>query len=444
MAASDFFSSVPPELLSRVLRTGQLGDEETALRQRMARAQSRQQQATPRYTNPLAAALGGLAGAANAGIGAYEEMQAQNGLAALGKERIAGRQALADAYTGGMKRQDLTAPDVVAPSLWAADATPEQQELAENLRAKQRQEGEAGVRQGTAYLGLLSGDPVQRDFGNSLLSEDARNQRQELLAQRQELGQEGLALRKESLLRRAMDMEQARKDREARDAAQRKFQAEQNALSRASQERAAALSAGQRNAATTEAQTKEFGEEILKTGAPGFYERYDAATRILDRNKGDLPGFGRLEGRLPDDLISEEGRTLRQSIGQLLSEYRKGQTGAGMSDSERVEYGRITGLLQTGDEQSVRQGVEALKRAIDAKVRATAGGFRPEAVKTYAERVPRVGAALALPKDASGQPTLETAPPATAPLAPSGAPAVLMLPDGRRVRRNADGTYSPE
>lgn len=434
MATSDFLGNVPPELLARVLRTGQLGTEEEALRQRLERGQALQEQAAPRYSNPWAAALGGLAGVVRTGGGAYQEVQARKGLEALGKERTAGREALLGAYTGGIQRQQITAPDVVAPSIGMPDATPEQMEIADVLRGKQQQEREEATGRGTAYLGLLSGDPALAQFGKAFLGEDTRLQRLGLTAQRAETADEALDIRRDALLQRALELEEARKARAEAAQIQRDFQAEQNELNRISRERAASLMAGQKSTDTTEKQTKDFGEEIVKSGAPSFYVRYDVAKSLLSKYKGDLPGFGRIEGRLPDEAISTDGRELRQAVGQLLSEYRKGQTGAGMSDTERAEYGRITGLLQTGDEQSVRQGVDALKRAIDERVRATAGAYRPEAVRAYAERVPRVGAALALPPDAAGQPTAET------PTAPTPTGKRVTMPDGTAYDVMSDGS----
>lgn len=439
---SDFLSYLPAEETQRVLGLGTADERANRLRQQLAYAQALRGRQSQRSSTIGGAIANGVADLTNSLLGAYQQRQAEQGLAGIDKERTAGRAALLNAYTGGMQRQQMTAPDVVAPNIGMPDATDDQRALAAALRGKQQQEAEEGVRRGTAYLGLLSGDSGVRDFSKALLSEgagDVQAQRLQLSAdrfrQQQEMERQRLAQAD-----RRLDFQegQSRKDREERDKAQREFQAEQRELDRQSRERAAALMAGQRQEDKTTAQTKEFGEEIVKSGAPGFYARYDVATALLAKHKGDIPGFGRIEGRLPDEAISADGRELRQAIGQLLSEYRKGQTGAGMSDAERTEYGRITGLIQTGDEQSVRQGVDALKRAIDERVRATAGAYRPEAVKAYVERVPRVGAVLA-----PAAPGTQSAP-APAPVVPSGAPAVLMLPDGRRVRRNADGTYSPE
>lgn len=145
-----------------------------------------------------------------------------------------------------------------------------------------------------------------------------------------------------------------------------------------------------------DAQLKELGEEFTKGGMAGFFQQYQDAKRILDDPKyaDDLPGYGRLAGRLPDELVSDDGVSLRQALGSMLAEYRKGITGAGMSDSERAEYGQITGLLQSGSDASVRQGVERLARGMQARVRGLGSGMRSDVQSEYGRRVPEFSRAM--------------------------------------------------
>lgn len=189
---------------------------------------------------------------------------------------------------------------------------------------------------------------------------------------------------------RAWQEEQRRLDRASRE--------KQAALNRTSGERRAAILAGDKAEKDRLAGVQKFGEEVVKSGAPGFYDRYDEASSILKKYpKGEVPGYGSVQGRVPDwglDAIpgmsaaqAEDARALRQAIGQLLSEFRKGQSGAGMSDSERAEYGKITGLVDTGTEAALRQGLERLKRAQDAKTKAQAAAYDPAVVEIYGNRV---------------------------------------------------------
>ena len=174
-----------------------------------------------------------------------------------------------------------------------------------------------------------------------------------------------------------------------------------------------------------DSQTKDLQEAYDKAGGPQFYSKYDEASAIMSKYGKDLPGIGALDGRLPERLLSEDGRNLQGAVGSMLAEYRKGITGAGMSDSERVEYGQITGLLYSNSESAVRQGVERLKRAMDARVQSIAGGYKPSAVARYAGRVPDFNRAVlgqserttpteSMPQGKDGNPTLDATPPAPA------------------------------
>jgi hypothetical protein len=195
---------------------------------------------------------------------------------------------------------------------------------------------------------------------------------------------------------------------------------EDSAADRDARVKLAEAAAAAKKEEQTAGATERLGGALEKTGAPKFYAQYDEAQNILKRYPKDLPGLGRIDGRLPDEAISTDGRQLRFLVGQLLSEYRKGQTGAGMSDDERAEYGQITGLIYSGSDNAVRQGLDTLRRALDARVGAIKGGFRPEAVKTYEERVPsmrraesdapgpaRVPPSKGLPAGPDGKPTLD-------------------------------------
>jgi hypothetical protein len=257
-------------------------------------------------------------------------------------------------------------------------------------------------RSGLGELALLTGDPVLGRFGQALTQRGAGDQ--ELLANaltgraqrefqaRGEMDPAGDALRQVGLRLRVnlpADMP-TRKAKEALDYAEKAYAAEQRgnelALNREAMRSA-------KDDARRETQQRQLSEEVGKMGAPNFYQKYSEARPIIDTNK-DLPGVGPLAGHLPDMLVSQQGKELRQAVGQMLAEYRKGITGAGMSDAERAEYGHITGLLEKGDEAAYRSGVERLKRAMDARMQAAAGGYPQEVVESYGARVPGVGAAL--------------------------------------------------
>jgi hypothetical protein len=169
--------------------------------------------------------------------------------------------------------------------------------------------------------------------------------------------------------------------------------AQEMSLNRSAMRGERELRTTERQQKTLDDQTKELAEDVDKFGAPAFYQKQAEASDIISKSGDDLPGQGPIAGRLPDWMISAEGVALRQATGQMLAEYRKGITGAGMSNTERDEFGRITGLLESGDPKAYKQGVARLQRAMDARVSARAAGT-PGAADAYSKRQPWMKQAL--------------------------------------------------
>lgn len=186
---------------------------------------------------------------------------------------------------------------------------------------------------------------------------------------------------------------------------QQRHQAEQNALSRESTDALRRLTMALMAGKKLDADVKDLSEDLGKGGAPGFYQQVKTAKAIMAKHPKDLPGFGRLAGHLPDEAIEADGIDLRQSVGQMLAEYRKGVTGAGMSDAERAEYGRITGLIQSGNDDSVRVGVDTLVRAVDSRVASRMAGSNPQAAEEYGKRQPWASEAVQRAAGGGGEAT---------------------------------------
>lgn len=191
----------------------------------------------------------------------------------------------------------------------------------------------------------------------------------------------------------------------------------EGAKNRVSAERRAALLAGNKQEADDLKQRLDLGKEFTDSGAPEFYSQYTRAKSILDKYKpGELPGYGFVEGRVPDRFMSDDAIAVRQGIGQMLASYQKMITGAGASDAERANLSRITGLLESNDERAVRMGVDMLREAMDNKVASLAAGYKPSVVEDYAARAPnfpararprRTTAQQGMPTGPDGNPTLD-------------------------------------
>lgn len=167
--------------------------------------------------------------------------------------------------------------------------------------------------------------------------------------------------------------------------------------------------------ARIEDQSKEFGVKYAEGGFPEFKDQYAKAEAIFKKYPKSLPGVGIAEGRVPRRFTSEDGKMLRSVFGQMMLSYKKSVTGLGSSAKEDEAIRDATGLVQTGDDESMRMGVSILKDVMDAKENALQAGYKQEAVDAVISRIsgtkpsaaPRVPVSKGLPTGPDGQPTLD-------------------------------------
>lgn len=294
-------------------------------------------------------------------------------------------------------------------------ATEKAAALAQLLR---QQRGDANLGNALGTLGLLTGDRVLAGVGKAHLG-GAQDMRADAARQEALLAQAG-----QFRLQKALAAQEAQKDREVR-----RDELRQRGLDRALQRQMYGLNREQaaedKRAAASEKSTKEFVEDAEKLNAPGFYSKADQVRTILDAHKEDLPGFGAFAGRLPgwQALIGKEGIQLRQAAGQMLAEYQKSITGAGASDVERANLQKITGLVESGDEAALREGVRLMTESMDQRMATRAAGT-PGAAQTVAGRLPWL-------KNALGRSTGATKPTVV---------EERVADDGRTIQLLSDGT----
>lgn len=424
MAASDFLSGVPPELLARVLRSGNLGAEEQALQQRLQRGRALQQGGGQRYSSPWAAALGGLSNVVNTGRGAYEEQSALEGLKNLNGERQGTRQALLDAYTGGVQRTQAVSPDVIAPSIGMPDATGEQRAMAAALRGEQQQDAEEGVRQGVGYLGLLSGDKGVQDFSRALLRQDTNGLQEARLAQSAERLRlmSDRAERQGGLAERRLGLMESRAKQQA-----------ESAETKAAEKRVSdqlKLEEGLRK--------EIFGNDVAKE----YLKAQVAYDKVLNAAKlGSAAGdvalvFNFMKTLDPGSTVSSGEQASASNTtnvpGQIINTYNRLLTGERLNPEQRQEFLRAANTALEAQSAAFRRFVEGYK-GIAQRSGANINNILPVGVggsAAEASSVPRV----------------------TTPAAPTNAPAIdlaappqtLKGPDGARAKLNPDGTYSLE
>jgi hypothetical protein len=81
---------------------------------------------------------------------------------------------------------------------------------------------------------------------------------------------------------------------------------------------------------------------------------------------GDIPGIGPLAGRLPDLLVSEQGKQFRASSNQFFNLTLRELSGAAVTDSERENYlKQYGGGLATSSEQTFKKAIYDARQLIE-------------------------------------------------------------------------------
>jgi hypothetical protein len=145
--------------------------------------------------------------------------------------------------------------------------------------------------------------------------------------------------------------------------------------------------------------TTAYSEVLQKTNIPSAVATIENVERLLPKT-GDIPGYGRVAGMLPDFAVSKEGEDLRQAVSSLFNIELKDRSGAAVTDQElnrlRKEFGE--GSWKSDDQ--LRKGIEQYKNRLREVIRNIEAGFDPQAKQVYQERGGRdFGKAIGEPSD---------------------------------------------
>ena len=145
--------------------------------------------------------------------------------------------------------------------------------------------------------------------------------------------------------------------------------------------------------------TTAYSEVLQKTNIPSAVATIENVERLIPKT-GDIPGYGRVAGMLPDALVSKEGEDIRQAVSSLFNIELKDRSGAAVTDQElnrlRKEFGE--GSWKSDDQ--LRKGIEQYKKRLREVIRNIEAGFDPEAKAEYQSRGGRdFGSALGAPSE---------------------------------------------
>jgi len=77
---------------------------------------------------------------------------------------------------------------------------------------------------------------------------------------------------------------------------------------------------------------------------------------------------GTFASRLPDAVISEEGRALRQQLDAVVESVGRLHSGGAISDTEFVLFSRILGAAPGQSDDALRRGIATIRAEINARM----------------------------------------------------------------------------
>lgn len=114
--------------------------------------------------------------------------------------------------------------------------------------------------------------------------------------------------------------------------------------------------------------------------------RSDLATLDSFVEKGDVPGFGPVAGRVPDLMASNEAISARQSAKRIMAAYIQMRSGTAASDREVERLLAANGLGPTATPEAIKQGVNSLRAMAAETVGRIEAKYHPDVVSTYKNR----------------------------------------------------------
>lgn len=130
-----------------------------------------------------------------------------------------------------------------------------------------------------------------------------------------------------------------------------------------------------------------FSTQLDKTNIPQFESLLGEIEAEISNysQRGDIPGYGKT-GSLPQFLLSDEGKTLRQKIAQLQNLTLKDRSGAAVTNQElqRLLNELGTGVLST--DAQLKTGLSQVRRNLDAVKQNVVAGVDDATLAEYQSR----------------------------------------------------------
>lgn len=133
-------------------------------------------------------------------------------------------------------------------------------------------------------------------------------------------------------------------------------------------------------------QATALASSLEKSGVPQADQILSQIEGIMGKYKpGDLPGYGRVQGLLPNAMLPEDAQQLRQAVAALANVQLKQRSGAAVTDQEMNRFKQELGTSAAVPEDRLRQGIASMRKLVESQKRNYAAGASPDALAAYEE-----------------------------------------------------------
>lgn len=140
----------------------------------------------------------------------------------------------------------------------------------------------------------------------------------------------------------------------------------------------------QQNQFQVDKQAVQLGTQLEHSGIPQADQTLNTIEGIIAKYpKGQLPGYGPVQGLLPMSALNEDGQQLRQAVAQLANINLKQRSGAAVTQQEYQRFRQELGTSAFLPEDRIRQGITQMRGLVESQKQNYAAAAPEGAIQTY-------------------------------------------------------------
>jgi hypothetical protein len=142
-------------------------------------------------------------------------------------------------------------------------------------------------------------------------------------------------------------------------------------------------SMAQQNDQYLQNKTNQFSNQLQKIGIPQAQQQLDYIQQTIDKNGGDVPGYGRAVSMLPTFALSPEGQGMRQAVSSFANVLLKTRSGAAVTDPEQKRFMEELGTGAGMPVERLKQGLEMMRGLLESEKKNAAAGVSNDVLDNY-------------------------------------------------------------